>query len=173
MIKKESRRNAKLGIGPLLVVCEATGSYDAHVLESAALLEPLVDVDDVARGDLGAALDLIGSTYEQMGRPEEAAMTLLTGSAVSGDRGLLEEVMGLYRSGLDVEGCSLAGSGSAAALSPRCPMVLRHSCQAFAAAYQILRKAGYDARADQTKTAAVAGLRCSADLMEQTSSLVP
>ena len=39
VIKKESRRNAKLGIGPLLVVCEATGSYDAHVLESAALLD--------------------------------------------------------------------------------------------------------------------------------------
>lgn len=37
-IKKEITRNAKLGIGPLLVVCEATGSYDAHVLSCAAEL---------------------------------------------------------------------------------------------------------------------------------------
>lgn len=32
LIKKEKRRNARLGIGPLLVVCEATGSYSAHVI---------------------------------------------------------------------------------------------------------------------------------------------
>ena len=38
LIKKEIRRNAKLDIGPLLVVCEATGSYDGHVLECAAEL---------------------------------------------------------------------------------------------------------------------------------------
>lgn len=35
LIEKERKANAKLGLGPLLVVCEATGSYDRHVLENA------------------------------------------------------------------------------------------------------------------------------------------
>ena len=32
------RRNAKLGLGPLLVVCEATGGYERHLLEICAEL---------------------------------------------------------------------------------------------------------------------------------------
>ena len=35
LIEKEKKANAKLGLGPLLVACEATGTYDRHVLESA------------------------------------------------------------------------------------------------------------------------------------------
>ena len=35
LIEKERKANAKLGLGPLLVVCEATGTYDRHVLEHA------------------------------------------------------------------------------------------------------------------------------------------
>lgn len=38
LIKKQRKANDKLGIGPLLVICEATGSYDAHVLNCAAEL---------------------------------------------------------------------------------------------------------------------------------------
>lgn len=39
LIKRENRRNAKLGVGPLLVVCEATGTYSRHVLDCAAELQ--------------------------------------------------------------------------------------------------------------------------------------
>ena len=35
LIEKERKANAKLNIGPLLVACEATGTYDRHVLENA------------------------------------------------------------------------------------------------------------------------------------------
>ena len=35
LIEKESKANAGLGMGPLLVICEATGSYDRHILEEA------------------------------------------------------------------------------------------------------------------------------------------
>ena len=35
VIKKQAGRNAKLGVGPLLVVCEATGSYSNHVVAAA------------------------------------------------------------------------------------------------------------------------------------------
>lgn len=38
LIKAELKRNAKLELGPMLVVCEATGGYERHVLEAAVEL---------------------------------------------------------------------------------------------------------------------------------------
>ena len=38
LLKAEQRANARLGIGPLLVVCEATGGYERHVLAQAGIL---------------------------------------------------------------------------------------------------------------------------------------
>lgn len=38
LLRLEQRANHKLGIGPLLVVCEATGGYERHVLAEAAAL---------------------------------------------------------------------------------------------------------------------------------------
>lgn len=38
LLRVEQRANHKLGIGPLLVVCEATGGYERHVLAEAAAL---------------------------------------------------------------------------------------------------------------------------------------
>ncbi len=35
LVKKELKANANLDHGPLLVICEATGSYDRHVLDAA------------------------------------------------------------------------------------------------------------------------------------------
>lgn len=35
LIEKERNANVKLGLGPLLVICEATGSYDRHVRDAA------------------------------------------------------------------------------------------------------------------------------------------
>lgn len=38
LLKAEQRANARLGIGPLLVVCEATGGYERHILAEASAL---------------------------------------------------------------------------------------------------------------------------------------
>jgi len=38
LLKAEQRANARLGLGPMLIVCEATGGYERHVLEAAHLL---------------------------------------------------------------------------------------------------------------------------------------
>lgn len=35
LLRREQSRNAKLGLGPLLVICEATGGYGGSVLEAA------------------------------------------------------------------------------------------------------------------------------------------
>lgn len=38
LLKAEQRSNATLGLGPILVVCEATGGYEHHVLKAAQSL---------------------------------------------------------------------------------------------------------------------------------------
>jgi transposase len=38
-LKRERSRNLKQGLGKLLVVCEATGGYERHILDQAAALE--------------------------------------------------------------------------------------------------------------------------------------
>jgi transposase len=38
LLRRERKRNAKLNLGPLLVVCEATGGYEKNVLEAACEL---------------------------------------------------------------------------------------------------------------------------------------
>jgi transposase len=38
LLRAEQRHNRKLGLGPMLVVCEATGGYERHVLEQATAL---------------------------------------------------------------------------------------------------------------------------------------
>lgn len=100
-------------------------------------------------------------------------MTLLTGSIVSGDRELGHDAMQLYADGVDPDGCAVVGSGTSAALNPQCPTVVRHSCIASAAAYQIFTKAGDEARAAQVKSAAIGSFACPADLMDRTNALVP
>ena len=60
------------------------------------------------------AYHLSAAALVDMNSGEEAAMTLLTGSIVSGDRSLGSEVMTLYTSGVDAEGCA----SSAPALAP-------------------------------------------------------
>jgi transposase len=38
LLQREQKRNAKLGLGPLLVICEATGGYESSVLKAACAL---------------------------------------------------------------------------------------------------------------------------------------
>src|SRR5205085_10820751 len=97
------------------------------------------------------AYHLSAAALLAMERGDEAAVTLLIGSIVSGEPSLGQEVMSLYRSGLDTEGCAVSATGSNAVLNPRCPVVIQHSCVASAAAYQIFRKAGMTDRAAQVK----------------------
>lgn len=100
-------------------------------------------------------------------------MTLLTGGIVTGDRGLGQEAIALYADGVDAEGCAVVGSGAGAALNPQCAIVVRHSCIASAASYQILTKAARSEQAAQVKAAALQGFACPESLMDRTNSLVP
>lgn len=171
---------ARLGAGQLpggSVEPEA----DAQRLRAAAMLgleNPSLALTAARRSRELSPLHPLGyhlsaSALLALHRDEEAVMTLLAGSIVSGDRGLGQEAMSLYTGGVDQEGCAVVGTGAAAALNPQCATVVRHSCIASAAAFQILKKAGQAERAEQTKNAAIGAFACPADLMERQNSLVP
>jgi tetratricopeptide (TPR) repeat protein len=100
-------------------------------------------------------------------RDDEAVIALLTGSIVTADRSLGDAAVDLYRGGLDVDGCAVSGSGAAAVLNPRCPIVQRHSCAATADAVRIDMRIGRRDQAEQLRASAVGQLGCSADLLDR------
>ncbi len=154
---------------------------DAQRLRAAAILgldNPSLALNAAKRSRSLAPLHPLGyrlsaSALLAMHRDEEAVMTLLTGSIVTGDRVLGQEAIALYAGGVDAEGCAVVGSGAGAALNPQCATVVRHSCIASAASYQILTKAGRSEQAAQVRAAALQGFACPESLMDRTNSLVP
>jgi hypothetical protein len=58
----------------------------------------------------------------------------MVGSLVTADVDLGRDLMGLYRNGLDAQGCAVTGEGAGAALNPTCPIVQAHVCAATAEA---------------------------------------
>jgi hypothetical protein len=172
---------ARAGAGAIGGRASLAPEADAQRLRAAALLglrNPALALTAARRARQLAPADplayhLSAAALVELQRAEEAAMTLLAGSIVSGDRSLGQEAMTLYANGLDTEGCAVSGNGTTAVLNPRCPIVQRHSCIASAAAYQILQKGGQTARAEETRAKAVSALGCPADLMDRTNDLVP
>jgi hypothetical protein len=154
---------------------------DAQRLRAAALLgrgdPPLALAAATRSRELSPlhplAYRLSAGALLEMKRSEEAVITLLAGGIVSGDASLGQQAMSLYANGLDPDGCAVTGEGRSAALNPNCPIVARDSCSASAAAIQILKNAGQNDRAGQTKAAAMAALGCAADVIERGSSTIP
>ena len=134
---------------------------DAQRLRAAALLGLENPALALAAADRSRELQplapvgyqLSAAALAELSRGDDAAITLLLGSIVSGDRELGEKAMALYRSGLDADGCAVAGAGNTAALNPQCPIVRRHSCAASAAAARSSRGWRHQ-RAGQLRAAA-------------------
>jgi hypothetical protein len=105
-----------------------------------------------------AASALIG-----LNRDDDAAIALLTGSIVTGDRSLGDACIDLYQHGLDPDGCAVSMSGGRPALNPRCPVVHRHSCTATAEAIRIDSRLGRREQADQLRAVGTRELGCVFD----------
>ena len=64
------------------------------------------------------------------GRSDDAAAKLLEGVILTADVGLWEELLSLYRSGLDPEGCATISGPRGPSLNPACEIVRKHFCAA-------------------------------------------
>ncbi|MDR1990040.1 MAG: DUF1736 domain-containing protein [Acidobacteriaceae bacterium] len=95
------------------------------------------------------------------GRPDEAALTLMTGFMVSGDNALRTALLGLYAAGLDPDRCAAKENDRGVTiLNDACAIVHRHLCAASAAVAAIYDHTGKTALAAATRTSAVTQFAC-------------
>jgi hypothetical protein len=111
---------------------------DAYLLLSAAYL----GTGDTKRASDAAAeagtIDpLRPQLYAQMadiasaaGRLDDAAIALVEGAFVSSDQSLRQDLVELYRRGMDPRSCALVQGPRGAAINPGCPVVHGHVCAA-------------------------------------------
>jgi protein O-mannosyl-transferase len=88
---------------------------------------------------------------------EDSAVALMEGEILTKDPFLKDQLVQLYRSGLDTQGCAAVENQGQWMLNTSCDVVRRHLCKAFAGAEKIYTSAG---RADQ-----------AADIQGQASTL--
>jgi hypothetical protein len=65
-----------------------------------------------------------------VGRGDDAAVVLMEGVLVTTDQNLRNQLLSLYRGGLDRQGCATLPGANGGALNPSCEMVHRHLCAA-------------------------------------------
>jgi hypothetical protein len=92
---------------------------------------------------------------------EGAAVALMTGFMVTGDTGLRDALIAIYRSGLDAEGCAVTEGASGTVLNQACGVVRRHLCAASALAAATYDRADRRALAEQTQATAVSVFGCA------------
>ena len=78
------------------------------------------------------AYEEIADAYFSQGKGEEAAIALAEGMFLAGDRGLLEELLKLYQSGVDQKGCAVKAGPHGPTLNPACEIVMKDLCVATA-----------------------------------------
>jgi tetratricopeptide (TPR) repeat protein len=93
-------------------------------------------------------------------RPDDAAVALMVGSMVTADKGLREELIALYRDGLDPLGCAVVVTPNGAAINPECATVRRHVCAATADAAAIHQRAGHVDEARRLRESAARQFQC-------------
>jgi len=93
-------------------------------------------------------------------RGDEAAVTLMIGVMVTEDRALRDELVDLYRQGLDPLGCALVNTRDGAAINPSCVTVRRHVCAATGEAVRIDTNAGRSAQAQRLRDSAARQFQC-------------
>ena len=131
-----------------------------EALDAAARARTLGPLQPLAHRLAAAAL-LAG------GRADDAAVTLMVGIVMTADAGLTEEILGLYRSGLDEKGCAFTPTSNGPAFNPACPIVQRHLCAASAESIQLNLQLGRRDQAERLKETAVSQLRCPPEPLER------
>jgi protein O-mannosyl-transferase len=88
--------------------------------------------------------------YSQLGhilfavhQPDDAATALMEGMLVTSDMGLRQELMNVYRGGLDRTGCAVVDGPRGPAINPRCGIVHKNLCDAALDAIRIRLETGH------------------------------
>jgi len=101
----------------------------------------------------------LSKAYLAAGRADDAAVALVEGILVTSDLGLRQELVDLYRSGLDTRGCATTPGPYGPAMNPSCAIVHTHMCLAAAQALELYSRMGRADLMQKTKLEA-ASLGC-------------
>ena len=117
---------------------------------------------------------LNAQTYRQLstaflanGRADEAAVALIQGTIVTSDLSLRQDLLGLYRQGLDSKGCATVPGSKGPAFNPSCEIVRKHTCAAVAATIPLYLRIQRRDLAVQLKDSASRDFGCPAGLLNQ------
>jgi tetratricopeptide (TPR) repeat protein len=124
--------------------------------------------------DTALELDpLNAQTYRQLstsflanGRADEAAVALVEGTIVTSDLSLRQDLLSLYRQGLDSKGCATVPGPNGPAFNPSCAIVRQHTCTAVAATIPLYLRIGRRDLAQQLKDSASRDFGCPAAVLD-------
>jgi protein O-mannosyl-transferase len=125
-------------------------AYDAATY--ARLLSP----------DYSDAYHVMGDSLLLAHRDEDAAVALIQGLLISGDRKLFPLVQNIYNSGLDAKGCAFAQTAKGPTFNTSCEIVRTDICKASAELIKVLRQDHEEPLADEIKQRALTRTGCTA-----------
>jgi hypothetical protein len=76
----------------------------------------------------------MADAYLGLGRGEDAAIALIVGILITGDRSLEQDLIRVYRAGVDADDCAVAPGATRPVLNQQCAIVHRDYCAAVAKA---------------------------------------
>jgi tetratricopeptide (TPR) repeat protein len=94
------------------------------------------------------------------GRADEAAVALVEGTLVTSDMGLRQELLNLYQSGLDAQGCATMPGPYGPAVNASCEIVRKHLCAASVEVLRLYHKMGREDLAGQARALASTNFGC-------------
>ncbi len=94
-------------------------------------------------------------------RVDDGLVALMEGEIITNDPGLREQLVRLYRNGLDPQGCAAVQKDGQWTLNPSCEVVHRHLCAGSTAAVETYTRAGRADLAAAAKDLAVQKLGCA------------
>jgi protein O-mannosyl-transferase len=94
-------------------------------------------------------------------RIDDGLVALMEGEIVTNDAGLREQLVRLYRNGLDPQGCAAVEKDGQWTLNPACDVVHRHLCAGSTAAIETYTRAGRADLAASAKDLAIQKLGCA------------
>jgi tetratricopeptide (TPR) repeat protein len=113
-------------------------------------------------------------TYRQLstaflanGQANEAAVALIQGTIVTSDLSLRQDLLTLYRQGLDAKGCATVPGPNGPAFNPSCEIVHAHTCAAVAATIPLYLRIERRDLAEKLKDSASHDFGCPAALLNQ------
>jgi hypothetical protein len=109
----------------------------------------------------------LATAYLADSRADEAAVALMRGALATSDMSLRQDLLSLYRQGLDSKGCATVPGPNGPAINPSCEIVRRHTCAAAAATIPLYLRAGRRDLAQLLKDSVSRDFGCPAAQLNQ------